>query len=72
MLALSQRRRWLAPLGLVVGAFVDALPGAELLVTNWRLTLVQIVPAMWIWLAMLDLKIHILHGKEFHVIRGPS
>ena len=39
--------------------------------TNWRLTLVQILPAMWIWLAMLDLKAHVLHGKSFTVLRGP-
>ena len=44
--------------------------GLKLLFTNWRLTLVQIVPAMWIWVAMLDLKVHTLHGKEFHVISG--
>ena len=26
---------------------------------------------MWIWLAMFDLKVHVLHGKSFHVLRGP-
>ena len=45
--------------------------GLRLLVSNWRLTLVQILPAMWIWLAMFDLKAHVLHGKSFHVLRGP-
>ena len=45
--------------------------GVKLLFTNWRLTLVQILPAMWIWAAMLDLKAHALHGKEFHLLRGP-
>ena len=39
--------------------------------SNWRLTLVQILPAMWIWLAMFDLKAHTLHGKSFNVLRGP-
>ncbi len=39
--------------------------------SNWRLTLVQILPAMWIWLAMFDLKAHVLHGKSFNVLRGP-
>jgi hypothetical protein len=71
VLALSRSRRWLAPLGLVVGAFIMLLQGLKLLITNWRLTLVQIIPAMWIWAAMLDIKIHLLHGKEFHVLRGP-
>ena len=71
VLALSRSRRWLAPLALVVGAFIMLLQGLKLLVTNWRLTVVQIIPAMWIWAAMLDIKIHLLHGKELHVLRGP-
>ena len=71
VLQLSRRRRWLAPLGMIVGAFLMLFQGLKLLFTNWRLTLVQIVPAMWIWVAMLDIKIHVLHGKQFHVIRGP-
>jgi hypothetical protein len=45
--------------------------GLKLLITNWRLTLVQIIPAMWIWLALLDIKVHMLHDKQFHVLRGP-
>ena len=71
VLQLSKRSRWLAPLALIVGAFLMLFQGLKLLVTNWRLTLVQIVPAMWIWAAMLDIKVHMLHGKQFHVIRGP-
>ena len=71
VLSLSQRSRWLAPLALVVGAFAMLFQGLKLLVTNWRLTLVEILPAMWIWAAMLDLKLHAFRGKEFHIIRGP-
>ncbi len=71
ILQLSESRRWLAPLALIIGAFLLLFRGLKLLVTNWRLTLVQIVPAMWIWAALLDIKIHLLHGKEFHQIRGP-
>ena len=71
VLQLSQRSRWLAPLGMIVGAFLMLFQGVKLLYTNWRLALVQIVPAMWIWIAMLDIKLHVLHGKQFHVIRGP-
>jgi len=70
VLQLSATRRWLAPLGLIVGAFLMLFAGVKLLVTNWRLTLVQIVPAMWIWVAMLDIKIHALHGKGFHLLTG--
>ena len=71
ILALSQRSRLLAPLALVVGAFSMLFQGIKLLFTNWRLTLVQILPAMWIWAAMLDLKAHALHGREFHIFHGP-
>ena len=71
ILALSRRSRLLAPLALVVGAFSMLFQGIKLLFTNWRLTLVQILPAMWIWAAMLDLKAHALHGKEFHIFHGP-
>ncbi|MGA9858118.1 MAG: hypothetical protein WBQ18_09665 [Solirubrobacteraceae bacterium] len=71
ILHLSQSRRVFAPLAFAVGAFVMLFNGLRLLVTNWRLTLVQILPAMWIWLAMFDLKVHVLHGKSFTVLRGP-
>ncbi len=71
VLQLSKRRRYLAPLGMIVGAFLMLFQGVKLLYTNWRLTVVQIIPAMWIWIAMLDIKLHVLHGKQFHVIRGP-
>jgi hypothetical protein len=68
---LSRSRRWLAPLALTVGALAMLFDGVKLLLTNWRLTLVQVLPAMWIWAAMFDLKAHVLHGKSFHVLTGP-
>jgi len=68
---LSRSRRILAPLGLLVGAFVTLFDALRLLVLNWRLMLVEILPAMWIWLAMLDLKAHVLHGKSFRTA-GPT
>jgi hypothetical protein len=71
ILRLSESRRVFAPLGFAVGAFVMLFNGLRLLATNWRLTLVQILPAMWIWLAMFDLKAHTLHGKSFNLLRGP-
>jgi len=71
ILRLSRSRRVFAPLAFAIGAFTLLLNGLKLLVSNWRLTLVQILPAMWIWLAMLDLKAHVLRGKSFHTLRGP-
>jgi hypothetical protein len=71
VLELSRRRRLFAPLALIVSAIVLLFEGLRLLVSNWRLTLIQVLPAMWIWLAMLDLKVHALHGKSFIVLKGP-
>ena len=80
ILQLSRSRPWLAPVALAMGAFAMLFDGVKLLFTNWRLTLVQVLPAMWIWAAMLDLKLHLqpvtklhlVHGKPFHVLIGPQ
>ena len=71
ILHLSSSRRVFAPLALAIGAFALLYNALRLLVTNWRLTAVQILPAMWIWVAMLDLKAHVLHGQSLHVVTGP-
>jgi uncharacterized membrane protein len=71
VLQLSRAHRALAPLALTTGAFAMLFHGLKLLVSNWRLILVQALPAMWIWLAMADLKVHVLHGDSFRVLRGP-
>jgi hypothetical protein len=71
VLRLSSSRPLFAPLALGIGAFVMLFEAVKLLFTNWRLTLIQVLPAVWIWAAMFDLKAHVLHGKSFHVVRGP-
>ena len=71
VLQLAQTRKIFAPLALIVGAFVMLFSALRLLVTNWRLMLVEALPALLIWAVTLDLKAHVLHGKEFNVIRGP-
>jgi hypothetical protein len=70
ILQLSRRRRIFAPLGIAVGAFAMLFEGLKLLLANWRLTVVQVLPAMWIWAAMLDLKAHVFHGKSLHPLHG--
>lgn len=72
VLALSRRSRWLAPLALLVGGFAMLFQGVKTLFTNWRLTLVQVLPAMWIWVAMLDLKVHVIHGRAFRQWHRPG
>jgi hypothetical protein len=65
VLALSRSRRIFAPLVFALGAFVMLFQGLRMLFFNWRLTLIQVLPAMWIWLALLDLKAHTIRGKDF-------
>jgi hypothetical protein len=67
----SRTHRWMAPLTLALGAFAMLFDGVKLLFTNWRLTIIQVLPAMWIWVAMFDLKVHVLRGRSFHVLDGP-
>jgi hypothetical protein len=71
VLALSRRSRWLAPLAFAVGAFVMLFQGVRLLLSNWRLTLIELLPAIWIWVATYDLKLHFLRGHTFRELRGP-
>jgi hypothetical protein len=70
LLRLSRSRRIFAPLALTVGAFALLFEGLKVLLANWRLMLIQVIPAVWIWVAMLDLKLHVLHGRSFHQIQG--
>jgi hypothetical protein len=70
VLALSRSRRIFAPLVFAIGAFVLLFQGLRTLFSNWRLFLIQVLPAMWIWLALLDLRAHTFKGKEFHAWHG--
>jgi hypothetical protein len=72
VVALSQSRRIFAPLVFALGAFIMLFQGLRLVFVNWRLTLVQVLPAMWIWVAMLDFKAHVIKGKTFDVLFGPA
>src|SRR3979409_1398975 len=68
---LSRSHRVFAPLLFAVGGFAMLFNGLKLLFSNWRLTLVQALPAMWVWGAVYDLKAHVLHGKSLQALRGP-
>jgi hypothetical protein len=70
ILRLSRSRRAFAPLAFTVGAFAMLFEGLRLLLANWRLTLIQVLPAVWIWLVMFDLKARVLHGRSFPTLRG--
>ncbi len=72
VLQLSHRKRIFAPLTFAVGAFLMLFQGVKLLFSDWRLSLIQVVPAMWIWFAMLDLKLHVVGQREFKIWFGPT
>ena len=72
VLRLSRSRRYLAPLAFLVGAFAMLFTGLRMLITNWRLMLIEVLPAMWIWAAMLNIKAHVLQGKSFIGFQGPA
>ncbi len=62
---LGASRRWLAPLGWAAGTIVLLVTGVKLLLFNWRLSLIQLVPAAWIWIGMWNIKQHFFHGRSF-------
>ena len=62
---LGESRRYLTPIGWAAGACVLVIRGVKLLVVNWRLSLIELVPAVWIWLVMWNLKRHALRGAPF-------
>jgi hypothetical protein len=59
---LGESRRYLAPVAWGAGAMVLLVRGVKLLVLNWRLSLIELVPAVWVWLVLWDLK----HGSLRH------
>ena len=62
---LGESRRILTPLAWAAGTVVLLIRGIKLLVLNWRLSLIQLVPAAWVWVVTWDLKQHLLHGASF-------
>jgi hypothetical protein len=71
MVRMSRSRRFLAPVALAVGGVIMLFLGVKLLFTNWRLTLIQVLPALWIWAAIYDLKAHVLYGRSHRMLTGP-
>jgi hypothetical protein len=62
---LGASRRYFAPVAWAAGALVLLVRGIKLLLVNWRLTLIEFVPAAVLWLVMWDLKQHSLRGAAF-------
>ncbi len=62
---LGGRRRWLAPLVYAAGTVAIVFDGVLLLLRNWRLTLLQLFPAAWIWIMTWNMKNHLLSKPTF-------
>ena len=60
----------LAALTWAFGGIAMLLAGLRVLFENWRLTLVQVLPAMWVWAAMYDLRLHLLQEDTAPELKG--
>lgn len=68
--ALASSRRILAPLGWALGTILLLFQGLRTIVVNWRLTLIELLPAIWIGLTWWDLRVHALHRLELTPVHG--
>jgi hypothetical protein len=62
---LGGSRRWLAPLVYAAGTVAVVFDGVLLLLRNWRLTLLQLFPAAWIWAMTWNMKSHLFSKPTF-------
>lgn len=69
---LGRRRRWLVPLAYAAGTVAIVFDGVVLLVRNWRLTLLQLLPAAWIYVMTWNLRTHLLQGNELNPAVAPA
>src|SRR4051812_36274064 len=67
---LGRSRTYLAPVAWAAGALVLLVRGIRLLTLNPKLTLVELVPAVWIWVVMWDLKQNGLRTEAFRHLTG--
>ena len=68
---LGRRHRRLVPLAYAAGTVAIVFDGIVLLVRNWRLTLLQLLPAVWIYVMTWNLRTHLLKGNELDPAIAP-
>jgi len=68
---LGGKRRWLAPLAYAAGTVGVVFEGILLLLRSWRLALLQLAPAAWIWVMTWNLKSHFLSNRHIPIGTGP-
>ena len=61
---LSGRSRWLTPLAYVAGTLAVVFDGIVLLFKSWRLTLLQLVPAAWIYAMTWNIRSHLFAHRH--------
>ena len=67
---LSESSPLFRPLVFAVSAFALLFDSLRMLINNWRLLLLQLLPAIWIWLAMAILKGYVLYDQDLDEIYG--
>jgi hypothetical protein len=70
VVSLSESHVLLRPLAFAISAFVLLFDSLRLILTNWRLLLLQLLPALWIWLAMGILRAYVLYDQDLDEIYG--
>ena len=56
--------------GWTLGTLLLLFQGVRTIVSNWRLTLVELTPAVWIGLTWWDLRVHALRKLELTAVHG--
>ena len=67
---MSESHALLRPLAFAISAFVLLFDSVRLILTNWRLLLLQLLPALWIWLAMAILRAYVLYDQDLDEVYG--
>ena len=67
---MSESHVLLRPLAFAISAFVLLFDALRMILTNWRLLLIQLLPALWIWLAMGILRAYVLYDQDLDEIYG--
>ena len=61
---LARRGRWLKPLAYAAGTVAVVFDGVLLLIGHWRLTLLQLAPAAWVWIMSWNLRNQMLASSH--------
>jgi len=69
---LGERRRWLKPLAYAAGTVEIVFEGVVVLLRNWRLLLLMLVPAAWIGLMSWNLRSRVFSDRDLPTYVAPE